>query len=68
MTPSLATQEKGVNGYDRKIIELISGKLGGETPNKSRQHFLFLVCISWLLLRKSLNIKFGKLLFINQTK
>ena len=41
MTPSLATQEKGVNGYDRKIIELISGKLGGETPNKSRQHFLF---------------------------
>ena len=58
--------------YDRKNIELISGKLGGEAPNKSRQHFrfqsLYFWWVYWLLLRKSFNVSCDKLLFINQTK
>ena len=58
--------------YDRKNMELISGKLGGEAPNKSRQHFLFqrlyFWWVYWLLLRKSFNVSCDKLLFINQTK
>ena len=33
--------------YDRKDIELISGKLGGEAPSKSRQHFLFQRLYFW---------------------
>ena len=56
--------------YDRKNIELISGKLGGEAPNKSRQHFLFqrlyFWWVYWLLLRKIFNVSCDKLLFINQ--
>ena len=58
--------------YDRKNIELISGKLGGEAPNKSREHFLFqrlyFWWVYWILLRKSFNVSCDKLLFINHTK
>ena len=44
-----------------KIIELISGKLGGEAPTFSFSTFIFLVGIFWLLLRKSFNVSCGKL-------